>query len=244
MDALAGRLGLVVLESDQVLEPEMRRALPEDVDYHVARVRYTGVHEAGLAAATRGVARAIRTLLPVHPDVIVWACTSASFYRGRRSHEALLNRLALLAPGVPTFTASAAVVRTLRRLHAVRLGVVAPYPPEINARLATFLQEEGFVVDRLLALYDRAVDDDTLQRTPGPRIREAIEAVARDADAVLVSCTGLATLPLLDAVTEAVGRPVVSSNAAILAEALAALPSPGPVRGFHALLRALALRTA
>ncbi|MDQ7828037.1 MAG: aspartate/glutamate racemase family protein [Armatimonadota bacterium] len=244
MYARAGRLGLIVLESDQVLEPEMRRALPEDVDYHVARVRYTGVHDAGLAAATRGVAGAIRTLLPVHPDVIVWACTSASFYRGRRGHEILLKRLALLARGVPTLTASAAVVRTLHRLRAVRLGVVAPYPPEINARLTTFLQEEGFVVERLLGLYDSAVDDDTLQRTPGPRLREAIETAARDVDAVLVSCTGLVTLPLLDAVTEAVGRPVVSSNAAILAEALAVLPSPGPVRGFHALLRALALPAA
>jgi len=219
----------------------MRRALPEDVDYHVARVRYTGVHEAGLATATEGVAAAIQTLLPVHPDVIVWACTSASFYRGRGGHAALLQHLASLTSGIPVLTASSAVVRTLRRLRAVRLGVVAPYPPEINARLAIFLQEEDFVVERLIALYDCAVDDDTLQQTPLPRIREAIEAAAGDVDAVLVSCTGLTTLPLLDAVTEAVGRSVVSSNAAILAESLSTLGSPGPVRGFHALMRALAV---
>jgi maleate isomerase len=236
---------VVVLDSDITLEPELRRCVPSDVEYHVARVQYPhGVTPEALATATARLEDGIRSLLSVQPGVLVWACTSGSFYDGRDGNGRILAEMQKVANGIPCMTASSAVVNTLHRLLAKRIGVVSPYPPAINRRLSGFLREEGFEVTDLQALFDGVVDDYTLQTVPAERIRAAAARAAAHADAVLISCTGLATIDLLDDAARAFGMPVVSSNAAIACEALRALRHRGPAPGFGALQEDLRARAA
>jgi maleate cis-trans isomerase len=240
-----GRIGFVLLDSDITTEPEMRRALPDTVDYHTARVIYPhGVTPEALEAAVTGLEQAIRSLLPVRPSAIVWGCTSGSFYGGKRGNEQILERMRAAAQGVPCVTASSAVDSTLRRLDARRVGVVSPYPPEINARLRRFLEEEGYEVTGLFEIFGRVVDDYVLQCASSDQIRRGAEAVAAGADAVLITCTGLVTLGLLDDLACDFEIPVVSSNSAIMVESLRLIGCRTAAPGFASLQAAIGARAA
>jgi maleate cis-trans isomerase len=240
-----GRIGFVLLDSDITTEPEMRRALPDTVDFHTARVIYPhGVTPDALEAAVSGLEQAIRSLLSVRPAAIVWGCTSGSFYGGKRGNEEILERMRGVAHGVPCVTASSAVNSTLRRLGARRVGVVSPYPPDINVRLRHFLEEEGYEVTGLFEIFGRVVDDYVLQCAPPDQIRRGAEAVAAGADTVLITCTGLVTLGLLDVLAGDFGIPVVSSNSAIMVESLRLLGCRTSAPGFTTLQAAIGTCTA
>ena len=65
----------------------------------------------------------------------------------------------------------------------------------------------------------------------------ARKADARDADAVLISGTGLPTAGVLDGLEQELGKPVLSSNAASFWRALRLAGVRDPVPGFGRLLR-------
>lgn len=217
-----GRIGLAVLDSDICLEPDLRRALPEDVEIHAARVVYP--HEVtpeAMAVAAQGLDQAVKSLLAVQPRSIVWACTSGSFFDGKSGNDALLRQLAAAAGAVPVATASSALVAAMRALAIKRPAVGAPYSPEINRRLFGFLQESGFDPFPVAGYFDRLVDDMTLQAVEDAEVADFARRIDRpDADAVVISCTGLPTARIVAPLERELGKPVVTSNLAILWHAM------------------------
>src|SRR5206468_11897033 len=126
----------VLLDSDVTTEPEMRRALPNTIEYHTGRVIYPhGVTLEALEAAVTGLEQAIRSLLPVRPAVIVWGCTSGGFYGGKNGTERILERMRAVARDTPCITPSSAVNSTLRRLGVRRVAFLSPSAPGSTARL-------------------------------------------------------------------------------------------------------------
>lgn len=217
-----GRIGLVVLDSDLTIEGDMRRLLPEEVEVHTSRVIYPhGVTAENLAAAVEGLEPAIRSLLPVRPVAVVWACTSGSFYAGRNGHEALLARMRRAAGGVPVTTASGCVVDALEALGITRPAVGTPYNPEINQRLYDFLREFGLEPHPVVGLFADEVDDYMLQEVEDEDIERFLLGLDRpDCDGIVLSCTGLPTARVTPRVERRLGKPVVTSNLAILWNAL------------------------
>lgn len=99
-----------------------------------------------------------RALLPAidrmrrwRPDVVVWACTSASFVFGRagavKQHATIEA-----ASGVPSTTTSFAFVEALAALAIDEVAVVSPYPEPATAAFASFLEEWGVRVEESIAL--------------------------------------------------------------------------------------------
>jgi maleate isomerase len=218
----AGRIGLAVLDIDLTIEPDLRRLLPAGVEIHASRVTYP--HEVtphALEQAAMGIEQAVKSLIPVQPRSIVWACTSGSFFRGRTGHQTLLCDLARVANGLPVTTASGAVVAALEALGVQRPVVGTPYSPEVNALLFSFLVEYGFDPFPVVSYFGKSVDDITLQSLSDDQISEFVKRIDRpDADAVLISCTGLATAGLASPLERVLNKPVVTSNIAILWHAM------------------------
>jgi maleate isomerase len=226
-----GRIGLAVLDSDITIEPDLARVLPEGVTLHASRVRYP--HEVtleALEAAQHDLKHAVECLLPTHPRSIVWACTSGSFFKGRRHHDKLLSDLADWSGGIPVSTASNAVIEALSTLDVKRPAVGAPYAPTVNERLYAFLLEYGFNPFPVKGLFGGVVDDMTLQSVDEGELFEFGLGLDRpEADAVVISCTGLATSGVFARLEERICKPVVTSNMAILWHACRI----GGIRGPH-----------
>jgi maleate isomerase len=213
-----GRIGLAVLDSDITIEPDLAGVMPHGVAAHVGRVRYP--HEVtveALGAAEAELEQVVQSLLPTQPASITWACTSGSFFRGREHHETLLAALARWSQGVPVTTASNAVVKALRALGVRRPAVGTPYAPDINLRLQHFLGEHGFETPPVQGLFPTVVDDITLQSVDQDEVFAFGASLDRpDADAIVISCTGLPTNDVAHRLEERLGKPVVTSNLAIL----------------------------
>lgn len=213
-----GRIGLAVLDSDLTIEPDLRRVMPEGTEIHAARVSYPQrVTPENMALAAERAVVAAQQLLPVRPAAIAWACTSGSFYEGRAGNDRLLARLAAACGDVPVTTASQALVEALKALGVERPMVGSPYSQAINDRLAAFLVEHGFKPAGIAQLHQQDLGDYELQDVDEDRLAAFIETLAEgESDAVVLSCTGLATSSLAPRMEQRIGKPVITSNLAIL----------------------------
>jgi maleate isomerase len=213
-----GRIGLIVLDSDLTIEPDLRRLLPEGVELHAARVVYPRrVTADNLAIAADGAVAAVGQLLPIRPSAIAWACTSGSFFDGRKGSERLLARLQAAAGSVPVTTASAALAAALAAVGARRPMVGSAYSASINERLCAFLEEHGLSPVGTRSLHSGELDDYALQDVEEDRLGGFIEELgAEQGDSVVVSCTGLATGRLAPRLEPKLGKPILTSNLAIL----------------------------
>jgi maleate isomerase len=213
-----GRIGLIVLDSDLTIEPDLRRLLPEGVEIHAARVVYPRrVNAENMAIASDRAIAAVEQLLPIRPAAIAWACTSGSFYQGREGNERLLKRLQAAAGDIPVTTASDAVVAALKALDVSRPAVGAPYSPEMIEKLERFLREHGMTPTKIRSLFSREIDDYELQDLEDSQLVAFVSELGEsEGDSVVLSCTGLATAAIAPAMEPKIGKPIISSNRALL----------------------------
>jgi maleate isomerase len=170
-----------------------------------------------LAIASDGAVAAVEQLLPIRPSAIAWACTSGSFFGGKAGNEHLLARLQTAAGDVPVTTASAALAAALAALGVRRPAVGTPYSPAINDRLHAFLVEHGLDPLPVRGLHPHDLEDYDLQDVDDDQLAAFVRGLAAEGgDAVVVSCTGLATARLVPALEPELQRPILSSNLAIL----------------------------
>jgi maleate isomerase len=211
------RVALAVLHSDISLEPELRELLPYDVAVYANRVAYPPeVTAANLREAVDGLQRCVSELAAVRPQVVVGGCTSGWVLGHPAAHAELLERLRTWSGGAVPVTAAGAVVGALERREVRRVAVATPYPPEVRDLLLARLEEAGYEVVASVDAFDEPVDDWTLQSLD----EQEIAALARRADhpeaeAVVVSCTGLAGGRVAGLVGADLGKPVLTSNVAI-----------------------------
>ena len=94
---------------------------------------------------------AAKTLSTGGADVVVWACTSGSFFGGLAVAESQLRTI-YEATSRPTTTTSLALLDCLRTLNVNAIGLLSPYPAEVTDRLIAFLREARVSVVELRSL--------------------------------------------------------------------------------------------
>jgi len=226
-----GPVGIgVVTPYDFALDAELWRWLPPAVTLHLTRTPYlevpVTVEQAVLVGDTQVVAQAARDVSTPEPGVVAYACTSGSFVRGLAGERELVA--AMLASGIPeAVTTSGALLEALGALGARRVAIATPYDETIGGLLATFLVEAGLEVTSFSHLgLDRRI-----WTVPAEVTRELVRsAVTGPCDAVFVSCTNLATYPLIPELERELGVPVLTANQVTMWAALrrTGLAATGP----------------
>lgn len=141
------------------------------------------------------------------PACISYACTAASFVRGKGGDEDI-NRRITAVTGIPATSTSTSLLRALRALNVERLAVATPYLDELNERLDLFLEAHGFRVVSMLGLNAKVIQD----VKPQEIVQLARDCDSSDAEAVFVSCTTMKTAPYVAALEETLQKPVLSAN--------------------------------
>lgn len=141
------------------------------------------------------------------PACISYACTAASFVRGKGGDEDI-NRRITAVTGIPATSTSTSLLRALRALNVERLAVATPYLDELNERLDLFLEAHGFRVVSMLGLNAKVIQD----VTPQEIVQLARDCDSADAEAVFVSCTTMKTAPYVAELEETLQKPVLSAN--------------------------------
>jgi maleate isomerase len=213
----------VIVPYDMALDREMWRWAPESVSLHFTRTPYAAMpvtvemaeHVGDAAAIQAGV----RDLQAVSPQACAYACTSGSFVKGVGGERAL--RQSMVDAGAPrAVTTSGALLAALEALGARRVSIATPYDPQVTQRLSRYLQEAGVSVDGSGHL---GLTSD-IWTVPYSRTVELVLGADSDAaEAVVVSCTNLATYDIIAPLEERLGKPVVTANAATMWAALGAV---------------------
>jgi len=207
-------VGLVVLQSDVVMEHELRRWLPSSVPLLHSRIaNETTVSTETLGAMQARLPGAVR-MLPSGIDygVIAYGCTSASTLIGEARVEALVHGV---LPGVAVTNPLSAAKARLGELGVSRIGLLAPYVPSISQAIVDHFEDSGIHVAHALT-FDEP-DDARVARLSREAVLEALVWLGRrnDCDAVFGSCTNLRAFDLLDEAQGLIGKPVFTSNAAL-----------------------------
>lgn len=211
------RLGLIVPSNNTTVEPEMQALAPPDVASFATRVMVRETNDpdekAGTILAMHGrLDEAADEVASLHPDAIAYACTSGSFLDGDRSDRAVCQRLATRT-GVPTVTASTAVVAALRSLGVVRIALATPYIPQVSAGARLYLEDAGFevVAHEDLELLSNLEKGRLAPSASGDLVRSMD---LHGVEAVFISCTNWRTVESVYELERELDIPVVSSNLA------------------------------
>jgi len=232
------RLGFLLPPGNPTIEPELMALVPAGVSLHFHRMVARGVtgsldgQEARNRMMIDHLDESVELLSMVKPAVIVVAHTATSYTLGIEGEAALLARLEA-ARGVRIVTAFGSVATALGRLAVERVALGAPYSAETTEEGRAHLEAHGFRVvcsDNLKGVTN--IYDETPERA-----YELARSVDRpEAQAVFLSGTGMPTLPVLARLEGELGKPVISSNLAMMWHALRGAGVATKIPGYGRLL--------
>ena len=213
-ETIRARIGLIIPSSNRLTEPQMHRYAPSGVQVHVTRLRMTGPHHVPVSELAPRIVEATGALNDARCDVIVFHCTASSMEAGLEGERLVLEAMES-ATDAEVATTATGTVAALRALGLRRIALFSPYVEATHAHEAAFLSEAGVEVigGRWLGLRG---GDEYITVPPAEWLGLARVETPDEADGVFLSCTNIHSPDVIEPLEEALGRPVVTSNQAVL----------------------------
>lgn len=215
---MTARVGLIIPSSNRMAEQEMVPAFPAGVQAHVTRLRMTGAHHLTTERLLPRIEEAAGALIDARCDVVAFHCTANSMEGGEDGERQILATLTRAGATRATTTITA-IQRAFDALGVRRVVLVTPYTARTTQHEAEFLRRAGY--DVLFAKGFALAGSDAYCATPAEFWRDrVIEARRGDADAYLVSCANISVFAVIEDLEGRLGRPIVTSNQAVIWDAL------------------------
>ena len=229
------RIGLILLSNDYATERDFINARPGDeVALFMSRVENTpDCTLETLPLMAPHIARAAAQIIPDgRLDVVAYACTSGTVVMG---YDRICELVHQARPGVKVVTPITASLAALERYGADKLSVLTPYTDDVNGAIARHLERAGKTVTAFTSF--GIADNELMAALPPEAIyAAALEADRPEADALFISCTAIRALDVAERIEQAIGKPVVTANQAMIWQALRWSGCTATVPGFGALL--------
>ncbi|SLN72257.1 Arylmalonate decarboxylase [Falsiruegeria litorea R37] len=229
------KIGFVLLATEQTIEDDMMRLMPDGVGAHFARVAIPdSITVESLTAVGLDLARASSTLLPDGSlDVVSYACTSGSLVLGE---DRVFQELRKGAPNAVATSLITAVINALNALDVKKIAVCTPYLDEVNLQEKQYLEDRGFEVTEIRGL-NLERDSDMIRVRPDAIERLAHLVDSEEAQAVFISCGALRSIEVVERIERALGKPVICSNQAMAWDVLRKAGVNDRISGYGRLLK-------
>jgi maleate isomerase len=225
------KLGMMFPSANFVAEPQINAMLPPGVALHATRLH---LDMSDRMSMMKRLEEATALLVDAEVDLIAFHCTGVTMWD--LDVAARVKARIAACTTTPAIVTSDAIVAALRALTAKRVVIVSPYVQEVNDREAALLAHHGITVvaERALQLRGAVAYG---QVTPQQWFEHAVGMRRPDADAYFLSCTAIKSAETVDALEHALGRPVITSNQAMLWFALRSAGITDAVDGFGRLFK-------
>ena len=207
------QVGLIVLQSDETIEPDLHRLLPPDLELLVSRIPSGAEVTPDTLAAMEGYMTASAALFPggARLSAVGYGCTSGTAQIGAAAVAARIRK----GVDAPLVTEPvSALIAACAEMGLRRLALLSPYSAPVSDRLRAVLAEEGIETPTFGSFL---IEEEArvVRIAPGSIFDAGQRLVAESStpvDALFLSCTNLRTLPVIEALEAATGLPVLASN--------------------------------
>lgn len=226
------RIGIATPQANPTVEPELAQLWPAGVSMLVARLVSRGEPRQRLLDYFTRLDTTMQQFGGLQLDAFGFACTASSYLLEDGIEAAACQGLAETF-GYPVITAAAALEQSLHAIGASRLAIASPYPEWIHELCMRHWQRRGFEV--VAGTSASAQTRDTVNIYSLDPHQAAAHFVSQlqgvQADALLITGTGMPTLPLIPTLEAQLGLPVLSSNLCLARACLkaAGVNSPEPI---------------
>ena len=219
-DSRLRRLGMIVPASNTNAEPDCLLLAPPGLTLHVTRSGGYDVDAIPDSDEMRRFARQtldqqLRLLLDARVELIAYACTSATLADGPDFDREFCAQITASC-GLPAVTTAGALVEALRDLAVSRVGFTSPYVPRLVDESIDFLHQCG-IETLAQASFEGALSSlEQNALTPEDAYNMGLEADHPEAQALVIACTDYRALEAVPALEATLGKPVVTSNSALM----------------------------
>jgi maleate isomerase len=233
--APGGKIGLIALATDFNSEQDLRRMYPEGFEVFTNRVLNANpVTMENLRNMVGDISRAAGGILPdIKLDAMIYGCTSGTVANGADNIERLIQEN---NPGVPVTNPVSAALAAFEHFGATRVSILTPYTQIVNDEMASYFESQGIEVLNIAGFGS----DNDLEMTSIPPLAIA-DASAKvcdsNADLLFVSCTAIRASLVIETIEEIIGKPVVTSNQALVWHSLKLMDYQGSIQGYGSLMR-------
>lgn len=235
------KIGVLVPFTNTNLEADLTLLRPAGVSLHYARLGGYDIDEIPDSAQMAGLGSAdidepLRLLAGTRPDVILYGCTSATLTHGVAFDAALASNISQRCQA-HTVTAAGALVNALAALQVGKIAFASPYTADINEAALQFLQTSGFQIASVAEVNDTLDNHGQASLTPDDVFALGCRADSAQAQALVLSCTDMRSVETIARLEQAIGKPVVTSNQAMIFQALQKLALDQRFSGYGRLLQ-------
>lgn len=207
------RLGMLLPSSNLAAEPDVAAMLPQGCSVHTTRLKLAGSTREELLGMTEKVEEAALLLKDAAMDLIVFHCTGVSTLDPTMG-DRLVARITE-ATGIPATSTAHALVEAFAMLKAKRIVLVSPYVEAVNDHEARFFDHFGVEVLQSFG-FGKTTGPDMIAIEPAQWYAQVMANRRADADAYFLSCTTIRAVPVIAALERDLGKPVVTSNQAMV----------------------------
>jgi maleate isomerase len=227
------RAGIIVPSGNVVAEAEIRAMLPRGVAPLFTRLALRGSSEAELMGMLSGLESAAQLLADANVGTIVFHCTAVSTFAPHFAGD-IRSRIEH-ATGIAAFATSDAILEAVNSLNISKLSLFTPYIEPVHAREIAFLAAHDIdVVDGRYLGIDSNAEMATLMRSA--LFEWVAQHYSTKSDGYFLSCTAIRSAGIISSLERFLGRPVITSNQAMVWQLLQRAGISKRVEGFGSLL--------
>ena len=211
---------MIVPGSNTNAEPDCLLLAPTGVTIHTTRSGGYDVEAIPDSDEMRRFARQaldqqLQLLVDGRVELIAYACTSATLADGPEFDQRFCDEITAKT-GLPAVTTAGALIEAMRNLGAQRVAFTSPYVAQLAGEAVDFIQQCGIEVVSQAGFENElsSLEQNTL--TPQDAYQMGLKADHPQADLLVIACTDYRALEAVPALEQALGKPVVTSNSALM----------------------------
>ena len=207
-----------------------------DIDFFVNRIEcYNPLTKENLIKMSNKVTEVTKDILPDQDiDWVVYGSTSGTIAAGYNSIE---QKVKAAKPMADVTTPSSAAIKALKKLNIKKIYVFTPYSKKLNDEVLEYFNSEGFEITSN-SYFDIEADYD-IGKVDQNYLYDVLSKIdLNGAEALFVSSTALPALPIIDKLEKKLDTVVLSSNQALIWDALVKINKNNSVEGFGKLFQA------